>query len=369
MELRRIPIKQDDFECSERFCWFEDGREEDCSHATVRTTNTRYNSGFLNSVMIGGVGTPPEYRRGGLVRQTFDEVFRLSHETKWAVSVLHPFSFSYYRKFGYERVSDHRILEFPMTALENFPRCPDFVRLGLDPTDTIEVFNRFTVGRNLSFLRYDARYYGQENGRVIYVRYRDGKPVAYLTLSPEKHFEINRSVSDYLRVIEFAFADREALIDCLGFLRMYEGELTTIRIENCAMAPELETVIRHYSPVFCRVVPDIALRVIRPDAVLAMRDYPRAPGHFTIKVEDALDLTAGTFAVEYADGKADVRRVSDSVDADICTGAPALAPLLYGCEHYTPELASYLENVRVNNPESDFFRAFSKQRCGVFEHF
>ena len=66
---------------------------------------------------VGGVGTEPEYRRGGLVREIFTEMAAECDRRAIPLTVLHPFSFAYYRAFGFERVADHRVLEFPITAL------------------------------------------------------------------------------------------------------------------------------------------------------------------------------------------------------------------------------------------------------------
>ena len=77
---------------------------------------------------IGGIGTDPEYRRGGLVREVIAEMAKECDRRAVPLTILHPFSFAYYRNFGFERVADHRVLEFPITALNFVPRYPDLTR-------------------------------------------------------------------------------------------------------------------------------------------------------------------------------------------------------------------------------------------------
>ncbi len=76
----------------------------------------------------GGITTEPEYRRGGYVREILNRSFEMSKDHGAVVSMLHPFSFGYYRKFGYDCICDHLILEFPISKLEFVERNPNLVR-------------------------------------------------------------------------------------------------------------------------------------------------------------------------------------------------------------------------------------------------
>ena len=84
------------------------------SHMGFRTLDSVYCGKYLKTLTISGVATSPEYRRCGCVRQMLNKLFEMAPERGWEVSFLHPFSFSYYRKFGYEKVADHKIIEFPI---------------------------------------------------------------------------------------------------------------------------------------------------------------------------------------------------------------------------------------------------------------
>ena len=105
---------------------------------------------------VGGVGTEPEYRRGGLVREIFTEMAAECDRRAIPLTILHPFSFAYYRAFGFERVADHRVLEFPITAMSFVPRYPDLIRCTGDThnAELAEVYNTFAAdGRHLLFKR------------------------------------------------------------------------------------------------------------------------------------------------------------------------------------------------------------------------
>lgn len=338
-----------------------------------KTLDSRYCGKYVKSLTIGGVGTKPEYRRGGAVRQMLNKVFEMAPERDWVVSFLHPFSFSYYRKFGYEKVADHKIVEFPIEKLEFIPRCTDLVPVENEKTaiDCINVYNKFADNRNIMFRRFEPSAYLDKNGgSKTYVWYdKNGEPASYITLESEQYFEINRMVSVNLNVHEMAFTTKESLDALFGFVRMFEGEDKSVKIHNCAMSPEIDMTLRHYMHTQYRIVPDIQARILNVKGILELNDYPEDKGVFTIKVEDTLPYTRGAYRVEYQNRKAFAEKISDDTACDVEAEMPAFTQLVYGYDEYDPFRLSFMEGVKLNNPKSDFFKAFHKKNNGLFEHF
>ncbi|MFD2670436.1 GNAT family N-acetyltransferase [Marinicrinis sediminis] len=66
---------------------------------------------------IAGVATWPEYRRLGLVRQLLAHSLREMREKGLTLSMLHPFSFSFYRKYGWETFVDRKICTLKMAQV------------------------------------------------------------------------------------------------------------------------------------------------------------------------------------------------------------------------------------------------------------
>lgn len=110
-------------------------------------------------------------------------------------------------------------------------------------------------------------------------------------------------------------------------------------------------------------------RVLDVKALLEANRYPQDRGHFTIRIEDTLPFTTGTYQVEYEKGKAGVTRLSYEAPYDLLAPMPAFTQLVYGYEHYTPDNAVYLPGVQLKNSAEDFFAAFPKRNNGLFEHF
>lgn len=369
MELRITPRDAALGERSERAeIYADDGTR--MSWAGIRTVRTRFADRWISGVCFGGVGTAPEYRRSGYVRRIFDDAFARSEKEAWTVALLHPFSFSYYRKFGFERVCDHLIVTLPMTALSHIPRvseCKPLTEARLP--DVLRIFEDFAKYRNLTIARTDASRWDLSGKSLCYIWYRDGEPRAYVSYTTAKKYIENHMGEGVLNVTELAFVDRESLWAILGFLRMYKGELETVRFNNVAAVPELELTLREYLAEKLELVPDVAARVLDTAALLDANTYPKVRGMFTVRVNDTLPKVRGVWRVRYGGGGHTVERLPDAAACDLEMDAAAFTQTVYGYNALTAELARYMEHVTLYTDAEDFFRAFPKRICGIFEHF
>ena len=371
LEYEQIDDTQFRFSCTQNGKKLSGGR--------FRRVKLHLNGAVTDGLAAVGIGTDPENRRLGLVRKMLEASSVIANEQNIPISILHPFSFAYYRKFGYERVSDTRILEFPMSALNFADRCSDFVRCTDESyiPDLDSVYNRFAKKRNLAFPRNGNFNYGiSDEKKKVYVSYdENGLPDAYLTLSVEKYFYVNKMVSVNLNIHEFAFTSPKALDKLLGFMRMFEGELETVKIHECGLAPELERRLRHYHHTKITVIPDIMARINDVEAVLNLVEYPMGKGEFTVKVTEPEGTshmpqkTTGIWNVRYENKRAVVTRLDDNSSYDLCADVPAFTQMVFGYECTGPETARYIPNTTLNNECEDFFRAFPNRPGGVFEHF
>ena len=349
------------------------------SSGRFKTLQLHLNGTIVNGLAAVGIGTDPENRRLGLVRKMLEASSVIANEQNFPVSVLHPFSFAYYRKFGYERVSDTRILEFPMSALNFADRCTSFVRC--ENTDFIplldDVYNRFASKRNLAFPRNGNADYGiQDEKKKVYISFdEEDAPDAYITLGIENYFYVNKMVSVNLNVYEYAFTSPEALDKIFGFMRMFEGELETVKIHDCGLAPEVERRLRNYHHTKITVIPDIMARINDVEAVLNAVEYPLGRGEFTVKVTEPEGTshlpqkTTGVWNVKYENKKATVTRLNINSSYDLWADIPAFTQMVFGYECGGLDTARYIKNTEFKNECEDFFRAFPNRPAGVFEHF
>lgn len=339
------------------------------SSTGLELIKTSFGDTFVDTLCFGGVATPVQHRRKGYVREIFSYAWQWGIENGAAVSLLHPFSFSYYRKFGYEKVADHKIVRCPITAFDFVPRENNVVKFdGSDEQwrQLYELHNTFCQGRLLMMLRCSPDYFG---GKEIYLFYEGDKPTGYIAFTVSQRLAINHYEDRHMTVHEIVYTTPKALKALFGLIRMFEGEMDTVEFANVAMCPEVEMQLRHYAHTDYRLLPDLMARVLNTEAMLQAHRYPEKEGAFRIRVEDGLPTVAGSFLVEYGGGQCIVKKLPDEAAADMTVDAPAFTRLLYGYDAVTPQQAAYAEGISIDGCADDFFRAFGCRPAGMFEHF
>lgn len=99
---------------------FEDGVLQSKIHVipmTFRLEDVEY-----KSTGIGAVGTYPEARGKGGIRRLFERILAWEKEEGVVLSFLGPFSYEFYKKFGYERIFETLTLTWSMEAFPDGKR-------------------------------------------------------------------------------------------------------------------------------------------------------------------------------------------------------------------------------------------------------
>lgn len=326
---------------------------------------------FLPCVGIGGVASLPEHRRGGGVRAIFNEIFRLAPERGWATSYLYPFSYNYYRQFGYERVMMRKRYTFSSEALQKFGRDTNCVLYQGQP-DVLEdiktVYREFAKKFNIIFDRGDNfRNISDKPHKSMsytYVHYtKAGKPDAYATM---------RKNNDEFDIKELAYTSSSSLSGIISFLRMFEGQADSFAISNQPSDSELDYMFGDYIDFSSRLESGGMARVVLVETLLNKNIYPEESGKFSLKVNDFLDYNKGIFDVEYAGGKAEVKkRSSDDGDYDIACDIPPLSRIMLGEDNFNLDLLTYISGVDVQNETGavQFLKAFPKRRMCLYDWF
>lgn len=343
-----------------------DGTQE-LSHGTFRICDTRFGQSYVKTLLAGGIGTSVQFRRGGNVKRIMQEMLRRGKEDGAIVSLLHPFSFSYYRMFGFERLSDHLIVRLPLRMLDCVPRHCSLIKLEnkAQLKDLIFIYDNFSKGRNLMPARHNGEHF--DLNKNTFICYENNVPAGYVTYKTENRFIVNHMGDGLVTVQEIAYTSPYALRELFSFLRMFEGEMDDIEFSNLAMAPEVDLLLRHYTHTSYTTVPDIMGRILDIQAILSAHTYPMENGHFTVTIQDNFKIEEGTFSVEYGNGKSLVQK--SNKDADMTLSMQAFTRLIYGYDGISQQAASYMDGVTLHKDCTDFFRAFPKTPCGVFEHF
>lgn len=136
---------------------------------------------------LTGVGTYPEYSGLGLMNDLIAMALERMREKGQYISYLYPYSIPYYRKKGWEIMSDHMTYRVKDTQLPKFSNIPGHVkRLPIDHEDVIKTYDRFAHTHHGTMLREEIdweEYWRWENEeeRIAGVYYDAcEKPAGYL---------------------------------------------------------------------------------------------------------------------------------------------------------------------------------------------
>ena len=324
---------------------------------------------YVPTLGIGGVATRPEYRRMHAIRMIMEKIFEMAPERGWQISLLYPFSYDYYRKFGYEYIADKMTVKLPMKALGRFERSSSVRLYSYNSKevlqDILSVYHAYAE-RFDGMLLHDEKCESYSADPFVerkhtYVHYSaQGVPNASATVSIGEN--------ETLELTELYFADPEGLRGILGFLRTYDGQATYCRFHKLPPDSELLLVLGEHVGVE-RVSEEGAMgRIMLMEAFLQSTVYPTESGHFKLRCEDTLEFNRGVYDVQYANRRATVKKLPYDAAYDISAQPAALSRMLLS-GGFTKESAAYLDGVSIATDAADFFKTFTSRRFYVSDFF
>ncbi len=315
---------------------------------------TNYCGNFLNTVVVSGVCSQPEYRRMGGIREIFKKIGETAVENGWVFGFLHPFSISYYEKFGYANLNRMFGVKVPFENLKHIPRNTDVIMYNGEQLDELcALHNEFALRENLITLREDKRHFCNsplESADYTYFR-RDanGKADGYV------RFKVNRP-NDLIAEELFALTP-DALYGLIGFLRNYDGIAKNLIVRKQYQGSDFACIADRIDGVTYEYNGSVAGRIYNMKKLLEANTYPDEHGKFSILSIDEFEQNNGIFEVEYQNGKATVTHRTDG-DYDISLTPPVAARLLLSGEGHNAQTAVYIDGVQIKGNADDFFRAF-----------
>lgn len=316
-----------------------------------------YQGGTLGCAAVGGVASKPEFRRMGAVRRVFDYLFEISPQYGWDISILYPFSTSYYRKFGYETAGHVLSAQLDFAEFSGIERSSSVeIYDGSQLDALLRLYNSIAKKSNLAFCRTNSRYFPDkpyESARYTYIwKNSAGEYRAYAT------FSVNRD-GGCVNVQEIGFLDKEAMLGILGFLRCYDGNQKRICFEKLPLDTPLFETVSNDQKVERRYYNMGAVRILSLENVLAKKRWPDERGHFVFQCEDSIERNNGVFEIEYQSSTAHISK--SNAAPDICFDAAAASRILLTGVTPSPEKLEYIPGVKLNKYNPDFFRAFAPE--------
>lgn len=250
---------------------------------------------------IGAVSSWPEYRRGGLVARLLVNSLRDMKESGQPVSLLTPFSYAFYRKYGWEMAIDRKKYTiptalWPVSAGERAPG--SYERLPGDPGAVIgtlgPVYEQYAARFNGTLSRtadwWETRIISRRNGEFVAWRDESGAVQGYLQYRMKnREFDVQEFVA-LTPLAERALWRFIALHDSMAdraVLHVPVDDGLSLVGDNPRFGQE--------------IVPYFMARIVDMDAFLAQ--YPFAPAEERVK--RWADMKEAAFVLEVEDGHAE----------------------------------------------------------------
>jgi predicted acetyltransferase len=139
---------------------------------------------------IAGVATWPEKRRGGLVSQLLKHALEQMKASGQTLSFLHPFSFPFYRKFGWEICTEHKKYTIPVDKFPAKTAIEGTIKRNVrDPEPLNKVYQQYaqkfngTLARDMEW--WENRVLDEEIQTAVYYA-ENGTPEGYVLYKVQK---------------------------------------------------------------------------------------------------------------------------------------------------------------------------------------
>ena len=317
------------------------------------------------------VASLPERRGNGGIRRLMRAVLTDMKKRGDIFAVLHPFSFAFYRKFGFELAASSLRQKAPIDQFAPF-RCDWRVKCVDCAEDTRvlkALYDDYIRDKNLAEVREEKDWtyrgggeYGEpdwwhaDKRKYTYIFFvPDGTPGAYLKFvfvpGPQGPF------TGAMEVLELVYTSPEAFRNVLGFIYGMRAKITEVNLELlddldlAILVPEADHVER-------RLDGHAMARVLDPEAVLACLPFPE-PGRFAVRLaDDFLPENSGVYAVTGAPGQISCV-VKREGEADLEVNAQTFCQLVTGL--ITPAEAAFRPGTRLLSNETFLAKLFVRR--------
>jgi len=324
---------------------------------------------------IGGVGTLPEARKGGLVRRIFEKLLPEEYEKGVIFSTLAPFSHDFYRKFGYEICCARNNISISTGDFYDIKSYGQFINIlpGDDTSELNEVHSAYIENINHGI----HRDYWPDNrgwksftsadpyatGTFLYLwKDETGKPKSYI-----KYKDVTDDGDHNMSVSDLIFADKKGLYGALGLVSGLSAQFQNFKWQMPTYIDPYDFIGDAWS-VEQEIKPKDMTRVVNVKAALEIMRRPAYEGEYVIEVEDEnIEVNSGRYLVEF--GHEGTKVSSTSKEPDIKCDILVLSQLVTGYRSLENALYSKQEGLEVNGKTEILKSVFTLRPQHITEYF
>lgn len=244
---------------------------------------------------LTGVGTYPEYANMGLMNKLMRQALADMQKRKQTISYLFPYSIPYYRRRGWEIISDKMTFVVQDSQLPKIKKVPGYVdRLNTEHPDIKEVYRLFSNKHHAAMIRSDLaweEYWRWDLDDLTAAVYYDqaNQPQGYLL------YWISEEV---LHIKELIYINTEARIGLWNFISAHFSMVT--KVEGSTFMDEPLSFWLEDGDIKETIAPYFMARIV--DATQFIAQFPfKATGKdheipFTL-IDPMLDWNQGNFTL------------------------------------------------------------------------
>ncbi len=228
----------------------------------------------------------------------------------------------------------------------------------------IETYNRLAKNTNLLVVRRSPDDFYCDpytKCQYTYLYMRGARAEGYVS------FTADRALSRIV-VKEILFADKDALLKLLGFLRAYDGNYKTVEFSMLPVTTPLPHIIDEPRSFTVTRYPGDSGRIFNMTNILKANRYPEEYGRFSFWSKDTVPACAGVFTVEYEKGVCEVTDAQSGA-YDFSVTPSAAAKLFLSGEGFTEEQLSYWDGFEQKGDLTAFLRAFPQRETNFNKGF
>lgn len=300
------------------FGWFT-GDDELISQLCIYPCRVNIHGTIYEMGGLTGAGTYPEYANLGLMHDLIQLSLKKMREKKQYISYLYPYSIPFYRKKGWEVISDHLTFTVKDTQLPRHVDVPGYVeRLDVRDEDVIRVYDKFALVNHGAMIRTDLEWdeywrWENEEERTAAVYYNsDNEPVGYM---------VYWIVNDIFNIKDIIYLNQEARQGLWNFIAAHFSMVDTIK-GNLYIDEPIAFLLED-SRIEETIEPYYMARIVDVEGFLASFPFSGSAAPFHFVVSDPLaEWNEGVFGVDCSEeGNTKISReaIGKPVKTDIQT--------------------------------------------------
>lgn len=278
---------------------------------------------------IGGVATFPEHRGKNYVHHLLKESIRISREKELIFSSLYPFSFEFYRIFGWELASFQKRYKRKTYNLGKFKEFENVKRMPLEDWNPIKpVYEKYAKNFTGPIRRTEERWesiiFRSRTLTYLYVYEEEGEIKGYVLYSVEKNGNMNKIVVREMITLNISAYK--------GFLGLFSKQ--SMSIEEVEWTAPLEDSLPFILPNprgECSIEPTFMLRIIDVKKALSFIKYDENIKEKIVIYlkDDYADWNNGIWEIEIENGEGNIKKIN-SQDHDISLNINTFTQIVAG---------------------------------------